>query len=215
MVLPLYVEYILFFVLFLVFVILFYGFYMFIYIPSKKFYLDLQSPPLQVGAVNEIILDQNQKKKSITIGSLTSDISLRLKGIEDPHLEILITKEKGLEEYEILIKPIARKKILWKAPHTKNFQLLEKSDILQSREFIGHPGYLRIIGLMQGNRPLHYVEIEISVKFFIDSYGEERMKFVFKINRIYPGIDLNSRDNKGIYSFGRVKEEEASESNQN
>lgn len=97
--------------------------------------------------------------------------------------------------------------MLWKAPHTNNFVVLDQIDTLESREFIGHPGYLRLVGLMQGGRPLHYVEVEISVKFFIDSYGEERMKFLFKINRIYPGIDLNSRDNKGIYSFGRVKEE--------
>jgi hypothetical protein len=38
------------------------------------------------------------------------------------------------------------------------------------------------------------------------------MKFFLKINRIYPGVDLKSRDKKGIYSFGRIKTEEKEES---
>lgn len=208
MIVSIFVDIFLFFILFIVLIILFYGFFKYIFLPSKKFYLDLQSPPLKVGSITEIVLDQNQKKRTITIGSLTSEISLRLKGIEDPHIEIQILKEKGLEEYELSIKPFAKKKTLWKAPHTQNFVLLEDTDVIQSREFIGHPGYLRLIALMQGTRPLHYVEIEISVKFFIDSYGEERMKFLFKINTIYPGIDLNSRDKRGIFAFGRPKIQE-------
>jgi hypothetical protein len=65
---------------------------------------------------------------------------------------------------------------------------------------------------MQKNRPIHYVEFELSVKFIIDNLGEERMKFFLKINRIYPGVDLKSRDKKGIYSFGRIKTEEKEES---
>ncbi|MFN3604012.1 MAG: hypothetical protein ACK4UJ_04810 [Leptonema sp. (in: bacteria)] len=206
MIVPIYIDIVLFSLLMLVLLILSYGFYKFIYIPSKKLYLDLQSPPLEVGSVTEIVVDQNQKKKVIRIGSLLSDISLRLKGIEDPHVEIQFVKEKGLEEYEIILYPVAKKKTLWKAPHTQNFILLETSEKLESREFIGHPGYLRLVGLMQSGRPLHYVEVEISVKYFIDSFGEERMKFLFKINRIYPGIDLDSRDKRGIYSFGRSKE---------
>jgi len=71
--------------------------------------MDLQSPPPEEGSVKEILLGQNEKRKVITIGALTSDIALRLKGIEDPHVEITVQKEKGLEEYIITIRPLAKK----------------------------------------------------------------------------------------------------------
>jgi len=212
MIIPFYIEFILYLFLFVLLFFLGFGFYIYIYIPSYKLYMDLQSPPPEEGSIKEILLGQNEKRKVITIGALTSDISLRLKGIEEPHVEITVQKEKGLEEYIVTIRPFAKNKVLWKAPHVKDMNYLNEPDSFESRELIGHPAYLRVVALMQKNRPLHYVEFELSVKFIIDNFGEERMKFFLKINRIYPGVDLKSRDKKGIYSFGRIKTEEKEQS---
>ncbi len=211
MIIPLYIDILFFVILMIVMAILGYGFYLFIYIPSYKIYMDLQSPPPQEGTQLEIVLEPNLKRKIITIGSITATIPLRLKGIEDLHAELIFEKEKGLEEYEITLKPIAKNKVLWKAPHVKNMIVLNEADTIQSSELIGHPAYFRIVALMQNNRPIHYVEFELSMKYFIDNLGEERIKFFLKINKIYPGIDLKSRDKKGIYSFGRLKTEDKEE----
>lgn len=211
MIIPFYIDILLFSFLIIIMIFLAYGFYLYVYIPSYKIYMDLQSPPPQEGTQMEIVLQPNQKRKVITIGSITTTIPLRLKGIEDLHAELIIEKEKGIEEYKIIIKPMAKNKVLWKAPHVKNMILLNDVDTIQSSELIGHPAYLRIVALMQNNRPIHYVEFELSMKYFIDNIGEERIKFFLKINKIYPGIDLKSRDKKGIYSFGRLKTEEKEE----
>ncbi|MCS7206186.1 MAG: hypothetical protein NZ853_10860 [Leptospiraceae bacterium] len=208
MIIPFYIELVFYSILFVALVIVGYGFYVFIYSPSRKLYLDLQSPPPLVGDVKEIVIDNNTRRKSVFIGLLQSDISLRLKGIEEPHLEIHFQKEKGLEEYLLTFKPHAKNKVFWKAPHTTNYSFLNEAVTVESREFIGHPAYIRIIAFIQNNRPIHYVEFELSVKYFYDSFGDEKMKFIFKVIKIYPGIDLKSRDKKGIYSFGKPKAEE-------
>lgn len=211
MIIPIYVDIFLFLFLLVIVILLIYGFYLYIYLPSYKIYMDLQSPPPKEGTQLEIVLEPNQKRKIITIGSITATIPLRLKGIEDIHVELIIEKEKGIEEYKIILKPIAKNKVLWKAPHVKNTVLLNEPDTIQSSELIGHPAYFRVVALMQNNRPIHYVEFELSMKYFIDNIGEERIKFFLKINKIYPGIDLKSRDKKGIYSFGRLKTEDKEE----
>lgn len=211
MIIPIYIDIILYLILFIILLFLGFGFYLYIYVPSYKIYMDIQSPPPEEGTIKEILLEQNERKRIISIGAIASDIDLRLKGIEDPHVEIIIQKEKDLEEYSITIKPKVKNKVFWKAPHVKNMILLNEPDTFESRELIGHPGYLRVVGLMQNNRPIHYVEFELSAKFIIDKLGEERMKFFLKINRIYPGVDLSSRDKKGIYSFGRAKTEDKEE----
>ncbi len=213
MIVPIYIEISMFVFFIIIFILSLYGFYIYIYEPSYKIYMDLQSPPPREGEVKEILIVPKQRKKKITIGSLTSDIALRLKGIEDRHLEITIQKDKDLEEYKITINPLAKDKVLWKAPHTKNVVVLNEPDTFEGRELIGHPAYIRIVGLMQRNRPIHYVEFELSVKFIIDNSGEERMKFILKLTKIYPGIDLKSRNKKGIYSFGKLKTEDLEQIN--
>ncbi len=90
-------------------------------------------------------------------------------------------------------------------------EILKSTEVIESKELIGHPAYIRVVALMQKERPLHFVEIELSQKYFINNYGEERMKFFLKINKIYPGVDLQSRNKQGIYAFGRQKMEESEE----
>ncbi len=185
-----------------------YGFYIYIFLPSYKVFSDLQSPPPVEGSQTEVIFDK-EKRKSVSIGCITSQISLRLKGIEDPHIIIEFEKERDLEEYKIFLKPYGN--VFYKPPHMSRIEILKSTEIIESKELIGHPAYIRVVALMQKERPLHFVEIELSQKYFINNYGEERMKFFLKINKIYPGVDLQSRNKQGIYSFGRPKMEESEE----
>ena len=46
---------------------------------------------------------------------------------------------------------------------------------------------------------------KLTAKYFITRAGDERMKFLLTLKKIFPSLDKNSRNKKGIYTFGRVK----------
>lgn len=63
----------------------------------------------------------------------------------------------------------------------------------------------RLVASAREGRVNQYVEFELTAKYFITRAGDERMKFLLTLKKIFPSLDKNSRNKKGIYTFGRVK----------
>jgi len=181
-------------------VLLLWFFYRFILLPVMQVMADTSSPPPSVGEKRELIL-KNGRLLKYRIGLADADWKLRMKGISDDHLIIDFKKDRNLEEYEISLSAGAA--MFYRAPHEKHLQLLKSKISLESRELIGHPALLRLVAAMQNDRPVHYIEFELSTRYFIDNSGDERMKFIISLERIVPGIDKKARSKRGVYNFGR------------
>lgn len=174
--------------------------YRWIFAPAMKIMASATAPPPAPGSLQEIIL-RNTRHLRYRIGLVDSEIKLRLKGIVEDHVVLDFKKDRRLEEYEILVIPSGT--TFLRHPHSKSLDRMRGRETIESRELIGHPAMIRLVAAMQGERPIHYVEFELSTKYFIDPGGEERMKFLLELKRIHPGIDLKSLTKKGVYNFGR------------
>lgn len=168
--------------------------------PAFQVMASTTSPPPEVGSVHEIVL-RNVRHLRFHIGLVDADLKLRMKGINEDHLVLDFKRDRKLEEYEILVIPAGT--VFIRLPHIKTLERMKGRETIQSHEMIGHSATFRLVAVMQGERPIHYIEFEMSSKYFIDNAGDERMKFILELKRIYPGIDLKSRNKKGIYNFGR------------
>lgn len=175
-------------------------FYRFILYPAFKVMADTSSPPPALGESKELIL-KNGRHLRYRLGLVDSDWKLRMKGIVEDHLVFDFRKDRSLEEYEIELNPSGP--VLYRPPHEQHLQRMKGKDRIESRELIGHPALFRLVAAIQGERPVHYIEFELSTRFFIDNAGDERMKFIVELKRIHPGIDLKSRSKRGVYNFGR------------
>lgn len=177
--------------------------------PAMKVMASATAPPPAPGSTQEIIL-RNGRHQRFRIGLVDAEVKMRLKGIVEDHVVLDFKRDRRLEEYEILVIPSGT--TFLRHPHSKSLDRMRGTETIESRELIGHPAMLRLVAAMQGERPIHYVEFELSTKYFIDAGGEERMKFLLELKRIHPGIDLKSLTKKGVYNFGRKPGAETPES---
>ena len=182
-----------------------YLFYLLIIKPSVLARIAMYSAPLEEGFVEEILVDKLERTLTVSIGQMDSNINTRMLGIVEDHLQIKFNKERDIEDYIITLS--AKKPVFFKRPHTSGFEKIKGSETMDSRELIGYPALFRVAATVRENSPIQYLEFELSTKYFINQYGEERMKFFLKLLKIYPGMDKKSRNKKGIYAFGRLKVE--------
>ncbi len=171
--------------------------------------LDINAPPPEEGFTHEILIEAPQRSRVVGIGQLDSDIKTRLNGIKEDHLVLRFEKDRELEDYEISLS--AGGTVFYLPPHAKKLELLKGTETFDSRELIGHPSRMRVAASVKDNRALQYIEFELSTSYIINQFGEEKMKFLLKLTRIYPSLDTESRSNKGIYMFGRLQVEQDSE----
>lgn len=188
---------------------LLFAFYKVILVPVFKTMLDRDSPPPKEGSVVELIIEPPSRSRHYHIGQVDAHLPTRMMGIREDHMVIHIVKERDLEEYEITLNPGGP--VLYRPPHAKNLEFMKGSETFESRELIGHPAGFRLAANVKDNRALQYVEFEFSTKYFIDNVGEERMKFLLELKRIFPGVDEKARTRTGKYPFGRLKTEESTE----
>lgn len=188
--------------------VLLYSVFRWILGPAMKVMASATAPPPAPGSIHEVIL-RNGRHQRFRIGLVDAEVKMRLKGIVEDHVVLDFKRDRRLEEYEILVIPSGT--TFLRHPHSKSLERMRGTETIESRELIGHPAMLRLVAAMQGERPIHYVEFELSTKYFIDAGGEERMKFLLELKRIHPGIDLKSLTKKGVYNFGRKPGAEATE----
>ncbi len=175
--------------------------YQLIFGPALKAQADRDAPPPEQGAVWEIIVDEKARQRVVSIGQIDSEVQTRMAGIKDDHIVLRFRKERDLEEYEIHLTPGGQ--VFYVAPHTKRAEVMKGPESFASRELIGYPAVMRLAAAVRDARPIQYLEFELATKYFINQFGTEKMKFILTLKKIVPGIDLKSRDRKGIYSFGR------------
>ncbi len=183
--------------------------YKLIFGPVLKAGMERQSPPPEENAVMEILIDDIVRSRRISIGQLDSDIKIRMNGIKEDHLILKIRKERDIEEYEITVVPGGS--VFYRPPHAKKIDAIKGPETIASRELIGYPAIIRIVAGMKDNRLLQYVEYELATRYIINSLGDEKMQFILTLKRIYPGVDQNSRNSKGIYMFSRLRSREEAE----
>jgi len=171
--------------------------------PALRLKAERDSPPPEEGYALDILLDDQNRRQTITIGQLDGDIKLRLNGIREDQLKFRFEKERELEEYTITVQPGAN--IFYRPPHARKLEPMKEAEHFESRELIGHPATVRVAASVQHNRPLQYAEFELSTGFVINKIGEEQMRFRLTLTRIFPGVDVSTRNKQGVYGFGRFK----------
>lgn len=185
---------------------LLYSIFRFIIGPVLHTVQDRNAPPPREGFVYEIIIDQKERRKSVSVGQLDGSIATRLIGIREDHLKLSFEKERDLEEYQITVEPGAP--VFFRAPHARHLEYMKTKEHFESRELIGHPAAFRLAATVRDGRPIQYVEFELSTRFVMNRMGEEKMKFMLELKRVFPGLDQKSRNKKGVFSFSRLKVEE-------
>ena len=170
--------------------------------PALDARADIDSPPPEVGFSMEIVIDAHERSRIVSVGQLDSDIKLRLNGIKEDHLVLKFLKERDLEDYHITTAPGGA--LFYRPPHAKKMEMMKSSETFESRELIGYPATFRVAASVKDNRPIQYVEFELSTGYFINNFGEEKMRFDFTLKKIFPSLDQDSRDKKGLYAFGRL-----------
>ena len=140
------------------------------------------------------------------IGQVDGQIATRMVGIREDHLKLTFLKERDLEEYQITVD--SGGPVFFRPPHARHLENLKGREVFESRELIGHPASFRVVALVRDGRPVQYIEFELSTRFVMNRMGEEKMKFVLELKRVFPGLDSKSRNKKGVFSFSRLKVEE-------
>ncbi|MCB1321190.1 MAG: hypothetical protein KDK34_13105, partial [Leptospiraceae bacterium] len=69
--------------------------------PAMNVKADRDAPPPQVGDIREILIDEQERIRRLSIGQLDSDVKTRMAGVKEDQLILIFRKDRGLEEYEI------------------------------------------------------------------------------------------------------------------
>ncbi|TGK04092.1 hypothetical protein EHQ53_02800 [Leptospira langatensis] len=166
--------------------------------------------PPDEGDTFEVVVPESTRIYRFSVGQKFGNISTFSKAIQDDHIVFVIKKGKDSEDYDILINRSGP--VLMKPPRMQYFAKMESNEKLESHEIIGQTASFRISDKITKDRMTQYFEIGLTSNFFMNKMGKERMRFVFSVQKIHPGIALSSKDKKGLYSFGKERssyEEEA------
>jgi hypothetical protein len=174
-----------------------------IFQPAAIALADRESPPPQEGYTLDVVLDDSIRARIISIGQIDSTIRTRMAGIREDHLILNFRKEPGMEEYLITVVPGGD--VFFLPPHGKKFDHLKNRESFESRELIGNMAKFRLAAIIREERAIQYLEFHLTSKYFNDRLGNERMKFPLTLAKIFPSVNINRRNKKGIYSFGPMR----------
>lgn len=165
-----------------------------------------RTPPPEAGVVFELIVYDQERVRTISVGQLDSDVLTRMEGIREDHLILKFKKDMDQEEYDVTVIPNGA--IYYQAPHTKNLELMDGPEEFASNELIGYPAVFRLVAAMTRDfRPTQCIDFELSTKYIIDSSGADKMQFSLELKNIHPGVDVESGNRRGIYRFGQQRQE--------
>ncbi|MCG6167908.1 hypothetical protein [Leptospira sanjuanensis] len=179
-----------------------------IYPAIKKGSAGAGTPP-EEGDRFVLVVSESQRNVRFTVGQTSGEIRTYCNAISDNHLVFNIKKAKDSEDYEIQI--LKNSPVLFKPPAMPTFSKMESTEKLDSYEIIGKSADFRISDKVTKERMTQYFEIRLSSEFFINNFGKERMRFIFTIAKIHPGLNRRTPIKKGLYAFGKEEREEAEE----
>lgn len=182
-----------------------------------KPYIELKSKeiplPPEVGQEFYFITDETARTSTFSIGRNMGEIPLKCSAISEGHLTFTFKKHPTNEEYEIIIKRGGP--TLFKPPRMQTYSVMESTEKLESFEIIGKVAEFRISNQLIKERMINYIEIGLTAKFIFDNKGRERLQFIFKIEKIHPGLNLQKRDSNGNFPFGKeITKEHKSDSHE-
>lgn len=155
------------------------------------------------------MVPESQRNVRFSVGQTSGNIRTYCNTISDNHLIFNLKKAKDSEDYEIQI--LRNSAVLFKPPGMPTFSKMESSEKLDSYEVIGKSADFRISDKVVKERMTQYFEIGLSSEFFINNFGKERMRFIFTITKIHPGLNRKTPIKKGLYAFGKEEREESEE----
>ncbi|QOI34483.1 hypothetical protein [Leptospira interrogans] len=179
-----------------------------IYPAIKKGSAGIGTPP-EEGDRFLLVVPESQRNIRFSVGQTSGNIRTYCNTISDNHLIFNLKKAKDSEDYEIQI--LRNSAVLFKPPGMPTFSKMESSEKLDSYEVIGKSADFRISDKVVKERMTQYFEIGLSSEFFINNFGKERMRFIFTITKIHPGLNRKTPIKKGLYAFGKEEREEPEE----
>ncbi|AAN49335.1 hypothetical protein RBB68_08930 [Leptospira interrogans] len=179
-----------------------------IYPAIKKGSAGIGTPP-EEGDRFLLVVPESQRNVRFSVGQTSGNIRTYCNTISDNHLIFNLKKAKDSEDYEIQI--LRNSAVLFKPPGMPTFSKMESSEKLDSYEVIGKSADFRISDKVVKERMTQYFEIGLSSEFFINNFGKERMRFIFTITKIHPGLNRKTPIKKGLYAFGKEEREESEE----
>ncbi|EKR72706.1 hypothetical protein [Leptospira noguchii] len=171
-----------------------------IYPAIKKGGAGIGTPP-EEGDRFLLVVPESQRSVRFSIGQTSGNIRTYCNTISNNHLIFNLKKAKDSEDYEIQI--LRNSAVLFKPPGMPTFSKMESSEKLDSYEVIGKSADFRISDKVVKERMTQYFEIGLSSEFFINNFGKERMRFIFTITKIHPGLNRKTPIKKGLYAFGK------------
>ncbi|EKO51093.1 hypothetical protein [Leptospira kirschneri] len=179
-----------------------------IYPAIKKGSAGIGTPP-EEGDRFLLVVPESQRNIRFSVGQTSGNIRTYCNTISDNHLIFNLKKAKDSEDYEIQI--LRNSAVLFKPPGMPTFSKMESTEKLDSYEVIGKSADFRISDKVVKERMTQYFEIGLSSEFFINNFGKERMRFIFTITKIHPGLNRKTPIKKGLYTFGKEEREEPEE----
>ncbi len=165
-----------------------------------------QMLPPDEGDSYTVIVPESTRIYRFSVGQLYGNLPTLCKSIQDDHIVFILKKSKDAENYDILINKSGP--TLMRPPRMQYFAKMETSEKLESHELIGQTASFRISDKINKDRMTQYFEIGLTSSFFVTKLGQERMKFIFIVQKIHPGLGTRSRDKKGLYGFGKERSDE-------
>ncbi|EMY77601.1 hypothetical protein LEP1GSC060_1189 [Leptospira weilii serovar Ranarum str. ICFT] len=179
-----------------------------IYPAIKKGSAGIGTPP-EEGDRFLLVVSESQRNIRFSVGQTSGNIRTYCNAISDNHLIFNLKKAKDSEDYEIQI--LRNSPVLFKPPGMPTFSKMESAEKLDSYEVIGKSADFRISDKVVKERMTQYFEIGLSSEFFVNNFGRERMRFVFTITKIHPGLNRKTPIKKRLYAFGKEEKEESEE----
>jgi hypothetical protein len=185
-----------------------------IFLMILKPYIDLKTGeipmPPEAGEKYYFLFSEAARSATFTVGKNMGEIPTKCSAISEGHLVFTFKKHPLNEEYDITVKRSGP--TLFKPPRMQTYTVMESTEKLESHEVIGKTAEFRISGQLFKERMINYIEISLGSKFIFNKKGQERLQFVFTIERIHPGLNLQRSDGDGNFSFGKEEHKETAHS---
>lgn len=160
---------------------------------------------VHAGDSMEFVVPDSVRQARFTIGKKLSNFNTICSGIQEDHLIFDIKRNNENEEYTITITKNGP--TLYKPPRMETYSKMESKEKIEGYEIIGHYADFRIGDKIVKDRMIHYIEIRLTTEFFFNKVGKERMKFIFTVLKIHPGLNREKRNRDGCFGWGQEDED--------
>jgi hypothetical protein len=161
-------------------------------------------PPVNIGDKYFLVVDSSERYARHTIGKLIGNIATRVGALQDEHLVFQFKRARDSEDYDIIVQ--RNSAVLYQHPKMDVFAKMESIEKLESHELIGHEAKFRLGNKISKDRMTHFVEITLSTEFYFNRLKEEKLRYIFTITRIQPGLNRMKANKDKSFPWGKEEE---------